>query len=123
MYKENARLTIILTGIFLSQLYVISSWYGWAGNVAFGPRFWVAQTVVFALGLAALIKAGRTHTILWTAAGSVFVAWNLLLLVQYALQMIPRRGPVDLGLMVRNQFMAIPENLPRILQTIINRGR
>lgn len=123
LFKENARLTIILVGVFLSQLYVVSSWFGWSGTVAFGPRFWVAQTIIFALGLAALIKAIGGSRVIWIALGSFFIAWNFLLIVQYALGTIPRHGPVDLGLMVRNQFMVIPDNLPHILHRFMTRGQ
>jgi hypothetical protein len=122
LFKENARLTIILMCMFLAQLYVVSSWFAWSGNVSFGPRFWIAQTAIFALGLAALIKNIRGPRILWVSLASVFIAWNFLLMLQYALGTIPRQGKVDLGLMVRNQIMVIPENLPRILQTFMNRG-
>jgi hypothetical protein len=123
LFKENARLAAILTGMFVAQLYVVSSWYGWAGAVAFGPRFWVGQTVIFALGLAALAKAMPGSMILHVAAGCTFIVWNFLLIAQYVLKMIPRYGPVDLGLMVRNQLLIIPENLQRIFQALINRGR
>jgi hypothetical protein len=123
LFKENARLAMMLTCMFAAQLYIVSSWYGWSGNIAFGPRIWVAQTVIFALGLAALAKAMGGSKILHAAVGSAFIAWNFLLIVQYVLETIPRHGPVDLGLMVRNQFMIIPENLRRILQSLMNRGR
>ena len=120
LYKANARLTLILGGMFLGQLYVVSSWFGWSGNVAFGPRFWVAQTIIFALGLAALINTFQIKKTVWVALGSVFIVWNFLLIAQYALGILPRHGRVDLRLMVRNQFMVIPENLPRIIKTFRN---
>jgi hypothetical protein len=123
LFKENARLAAILSSMFVAQLYIVSSWFGWAGGAAFGPRFWVGQTVIFALGLAALAKAMRGPMILHAVAGSAFIVWNFLLIVQYVLETIPRYGPVDLGLMVRNQFMVIPENLRRVLQSLMNRGR
>jgi hypothetical protein len=123
LFKENARLTILLVCMFLAQLYVVSSWFGWSGNIAFGPRFWVAQTVIFALGLAALVKRFQGPRNIWIGIGSIFIVWNFLLIIQYALEVIPRHGRVDLGLMVRNQIMVIPENFHRILQAFMNRGR
>jgi hypothetical protein len=123
LFKENARLAMMLAGMFAAQLYVVSSWFGWSGNVSFGPRLWVAQTVIFALGLAALAKTIRGPKLLYAAIGSAFVLWNFLLIVQYVLETIPRHGRVDLGLMIRNQFMIIPENMRRILQSLMNRGR
>ena len=123
LFKENARLTILLLGMFLAQLYIVSSWFGWSGNIAFGPRFWVAQTVIFVLGFAALVKKFQGPGSIWIGLGSIFIAWNFLLIIQYALEIIPRHGRVDLGLMVRNQIMVIPENFHRILQAFMNRGR
>jgi hypothetical protein len=123
LFKENARLTILLLGMFLAQLYIVSSWFGWSGNIAFGPRFWVAQTVIFVLGFAALVKKFQGPGSIWIGLGSIFIAWNFLLILQYALETIPRHGRVDLRLMVRNQIMVIPENLHRILQAFMNRGR
>ncbi len=123
LYRKNARLTLFLGCLFLAQLYVVSSWFGWSGNVAFGPRFWVAQTTLFALGLAALLHTLPGKRTALVTVGGVFIIWNFLLIVQYALQVIPRHGRVDLALMVRNQFMVIPENLPRIIQTLLDRGQ
>jgi hypothetical protein len=123
LFRENARLACLLGSMFLAQLYVVSAWFGWSGHVAFGPRLWVAQTAIFALGLAALINAFQKKRVLWIFVGSFFIVWNLLLLVQYVLETVPRHGPVDLALMVRNQFMIIPENLPRILRALLNRGQ
>ena len=123
LFKENARLAAILTAMFAGQLYVVSSWFGWSGAVAFGPRFWVGQTAIFALGLAALANAVRGPRILRVASGCAFIIWNFLLITQYVLKTIPRHGYVDLGLMVRNQFMIIPENVWRIIQSLIHRGR
>jgi hypothetical protein len=123
LFKENARLACLLGGMFLAQLYVVSSWFGWSGNIAFGPRLWVAQTAIFSLGLAALINAFQKRRVLWILVGSFFIVWNLLLLAQYVLETVPRHGSVDLALMVRNQFMIIPEYLPRILRALLNRGQ
>jgi hypothetical protein len=123
LFHKNARLACLLGCMFLAQLYVVSAWFGWSGNIAFGPRLWVAQTAIFALGLAALINAFQKKRVLWIFVGSFLVVWNLLLLAQYVLETVPRHGPVDLVLLVRNQFMIIPENLPRILRTLMNRGQ
>jgi hypothetical protein len=119
--KINARLTIILLGMLVSQLYVVSSWFTWSGGVAFGPRFWVGLTVLFGLGLAALVDPTRVSKMVWIVAASLLILWNFLLIIQYSLETIPRSGPVDMGLMVRNQFMVIPENLQRIVRALITR--
>jgi len=78
---------------------------------------------LFTLGLAALIQALPEKKALWAAVGGVFIIWNFLLIVQYVLRTVPRHGDVDLGEMVRNQFLVIPENLPRIVRALFDRGR
>jgi hypothetical protein len=123
LYKKNARMACLLGCMFLAQLYVVSSWFGWSGNIAFGPRLWVAQTGIFALGLACLISTFRGKRLLWVSIGGFFILWNFLLIIQYVLEIVHRHGAVSLTQLIRNQFMVIPENLPRILHSIVNRGR
>jgi hypothetical protein len=45
----------------------------------------------------------------------------MLLIVQYALETIPRAGPVDVSLMIRNQFLIIPQNLDRVVRALLTR--
>jgi hypothetical protein len=118
------RLTIFMSILFLIQLYVVSSWWFWSGAVAFGPRFWTNMVALFTLGLAALLahmpqQVPRRALIV---AGGGFVLWNLLLIVQYALETIPRSGPVDIGKMVKYQFLIVPQNLERIIQSLLERN-
>jgi len=121
--RLDARLTLFLGVMFMTQLYIIGSWFEWAGAASFGPRFWTNMVLLFTLGLAALL-AQMQSTPRWIllALGTGFVVWNLLLLVQYALHTIPRSGPVDIATMVRNQFLVIPTNLDRVIRALIQRN-
>lgn len=122
--KHHAQLTIFVVVIFLIQLYIISCWFFWAGAVSFGPRFWTNMFALFTFGFGAVLYQLRPHiSRSWLIAlGSGFVLWNMLLLVQYALETVPRYGPVDIGLMVKNQFLVIPQNINRIIQALIERN-
>ena len=40
-------------------------------------------------------------------AASIFAVWNALLPAQYALGLVARNGPTDLGAMVRNQWTVV----------------
>ena len=121
LFKTDRRLTGLLSGMVLSQLYIISSWSAWSGGDAFGPRFWIALTPFFGLSLAALIKyVGRPSLVkrfVFTGAIGLFIGWNFLLMLQYSLGLVAPSGPVDLAKMIENQFVIIPE----ILTHVINR--
>jgi hypothetical protein len=118
--RIHTRLAALLLGMFMGQLYVVGSWFAWAGDVSFGPRFWVNMTIVFGMGLAALINRRWPRSI-WIALAGIFVIWNLLLIVQYSLNTVPHSGAVDLVKMIQHQFTIIPENLQRILHALIVR--
>ncbi len=122
LYCINRRLTLLLAAMFAIQLYIIGAVPVWSGAVAFGPRYWSNMLALFTLGLGAIF-ARLERAPRWTlaAASVAFVGWNSLLLVQYALQTVPRAGPVDLGALVRNQFLIIPHNLERILTALMER--
>jgi len=122
LYEINRRMTLVLVGVFTCQLYVIGSWFAWSGGVAFGPRFWANMIVVFTLGLVALIqRLPRIPRQVIVGVCSAFILWNVLLIVQYALETIPRSGPVDLVVMGRNQFLVIPNHLTRLIQALTTR--
>lgn len=121
--RQERRLALLLMTTFLLQLYVIGSWVAWHGTVAFGARFFVNSVPMFVLGLAALADRLRQRVppaVLAAAAGA-FVAWNFLLIIQYALQLIPRAGPVSIAQMVSNQFTVVPRSLSKVIRLLITR--
>jgi hypothetical protein len=79
------------------------------------------MTPAFVLGLAALLTVlNRRFSMGWlTAACILFVAWNGLLIVRYALEDIPRAGPVPLGKLIGGQFTIVPTQFSRIIQAIL----
>jgi hypothetical protein len=118
----DGTLTFLLLMMLLAQLYIVSSWVAWDGAAAFGPRFWCNMVAVFALGLGALLAGLRfVPRSTLTAAGTLFIVWNLLLILQYSIGSLPHSGPVDLGIMVRDQFVIIPSNISRLLQALTTR--
>lgn len=119
----------VVLAAFAGFYYVIASYHTWHGLSAFGSRFFVSCTPVFVLGLAttvehvrpALARAlgaatlGRSAarlapapTTLVAALLLLLVSWNLGFVFQWSSNLIPNRGPVDLGLVARNQFQAVP---------------
>lgn len=99
--------------------------HDWWGGAAFGMRRLLSATPVFALGLAVLfedirVALGRERVLGPTtraraalpALVSVFSAWNVLLLLQYALGMISHTGPLS--------FEAIAANMPKIIVRLLS---
>jgi len=102
--RKDGILAIVLTGTFLLQLYVVSSWQIWFQGASFGGRMFISCTIVFVLGLAALLEwLSDSVSIRWLAlVGSFFVIWNYLLLFQYGTGMIPREGSISWFQVIRN---------------------
>jgi len=124
LFKKDPALTIFLVASFCIQLGVIGSWNHWHGDNAFGQRFFVNLTPAFMFGFAALVNElrGRVSPKTLGAMCSIFILWNFLLIVQYAMQTIPRGGPVSLSVLARNQFLIIPRNLSRIIEAWIRKS-
>jgi hypothetical protein len=114
--------------VWLAQVYLIGSWSQWSGAAAFGQRFMINGTATYVIGLAALLAWLRTR-VNWKVLGAAigfFIVWNLLLLAQYIVELIPRGSYVDLGQMMSGQFRVIGvvwERLSDLLQARFARTR
>ena len=53
------------------------------------------------------------------AATVLFTAWNIGFIFQWGTHMIPPRGTISWGAMVRNQFREVPLRLTHSLETYI----
>ena len=100
-------------------LYLFISIYpDWAGISSYGNRFFISLTSPFILGLAYLLehlaqRFARPRIVL--AAGSTvlacFVLWNLGLIYQWGIHLIPARGPISFRLAAYNQFAIVPHEI------------
>lgn len=92
--------------------YALASYRGWHGHSAYGSRFLVALTPLFIFGLAALADAlCGTHRRRWIAAWSlalVLIVWNAGFMLQWGINLVPNRGPVDVSVVARNQVTVVP---------------
>jgi hypothetical protein len=113
LLRRDRRLAALLLCNFTLQLCLIGSWIGWSGGFAFGPRFFLNCVPLFAIGLAALLLGLQRRFPRWalTILCGAFIFWNVGLVVQYVLQVIPRAGKVPLGQMVYNQFAVVPAKI------------
>ena len=107
------------------ETYLLGSFSTWFGGAAFGGRRFINCTVLFVVGLAAVVDALSTRVPrpLLVGAGALLIVWNLFFIIQFVTGMVPRQQPVDMLEMARNQFFGVPPRLFEIAQRfVLNRG-
>nr|HID13246.1 hypothetical protein [Anaerolineae bacterium] len=93
----------------------------------YGAQYIIATslgTVLYAFaGLLLVYKLARgLFDTCWLAAAcGLFIVWNGLLIVRYALEDIARSGAVPLDELIIGQFTVIPRYLGRIVQILLTR--
>lgn len=87
----------------------------WAGISSYGNRFFVSLTALFVLGLAyllervaALFLRQRVALAVCSAVLACFVLWNLGLIYQWGVHLVPARGPISFREATYNQFCVVP---------------
>jgi hypothetical protein len=98
----------------------------WAGISSFGNRFFVSLTAIFIFGLAVFLDHfAALFSRRWLAitASSVvlacFVSWNLGLIYQWGVHLIPARGPISFRQAASNQFHAVPHQISSQLRSYL----
>ena len=99
----------------LAYYLFISIFPDWAGISSYGNRFFISLTPFFIVGLAYLLERiatrfERPHAALAVCAGvlACFVLWNLGLIYQWGVHLVPARGPISLREAAHNQFFVVP---------------
>jgi hypothetical protein len=113
----------------LVTFYVFISVYrDWTGISSFGNRFFVSLTPLFIVGLAYLLEClatlfSRKRTALAVCAGvlTCFVLWNLGLIYQWGIHLVPARGPISFRQATYNQFFIVPAKLTSTLRNYLFR--
>jgi hypothetical protein len=114
--RREAQWVLLAIGLLL-QVWINGSVESWTQAGAFGSRRFVSATPVFAFGLAALVAAvlprlGRTVTV---AGLSLFVWWNVSLVVQFGLRLMDRQA-LEWPRVATNQVLEVP---PRLVRTAV----
>jgi hypothetical protein len=78
------------------QWLAVSAWPVWSGGASFGGRLMATALAAVFLGLVVALRAMAQRWGRWSVGALVglLTLWNLGLMIQYALEMIPRQGPV-----------------------------
>jgi hypothetical protein len=112
--RYDRNLCLYSIAIFLAFLYVIGCYKDWDGISSYGNRFFVGLTPFFVLGLAALFDwlarawQERRAAILASSATGVLIVWNLGLMFQWGMHLIPDRGPISWRDAAYNQVAVVP---------------
>jgi Dolichyl-phosphate-mannose-protein mannosyltransferase len=115
--------------IFAVYLYVIGCYQDWHGLSSFGNRFFVSLTVLFVLGLGAFFdwiahswKEQRARVLAPIATG-ILILWNLGLVFQWGVHLIPARGPISWRDAAYNQVAVVPVRLTHALANYLTQRR
>lgn len=100
----------------------------WAGISSFGNRFFVSLTAMFIFGLAmaldrfaAMFASSRTAVVVSSGTLACFVLWNLGMMYQWGMHLIPARGPISFRQAAYNQFMVVPREMGGHLRSYLLR--
>ena len=113
----------------LAYLYVIGCYEDWAGISSFGSRFFVSLTPLFILGLAAFfdwlerVWQERRAAILAVSVTAVLIIWNLGLVFQWGVHLIPARGPISWRDAAYNQVAVVPVEAMRTVKSYLTRRK
>ena len=103
---------------------LISIYPDWAGISSYGNRFFVSLTPLFILGLAYFLERMATHFpqsrtafAVFSGVLACFVLWNLGLIYQWGVHLVPARGPISFRQATYNQFYVVPDQLASRLRS------
>jgi hypothetical protein len=111
--RRRPEVGLPLLVVFASSLLFLGSVTNWPGGMAFGQRRLLDCLFIVVLGGAAAME--RLPRAACAVLAGLLVWWNLSLLVQFGSGMIPREGPVDWRVVVRNQLVTVPARLPEMV--------
>jgi hypothetical protein len=121
MRKHDRTVGLSLLAVVAIYLYALGCYQDWHGISSFGNRFLVSLTVLFVLGLASFVawfvhvwKERRASVLAWSGIATL-VIWNLGLMFQWGMHLIPERGPVRWREVAYNQIALVPEQATRSL--------
>ena len=127
--KFDRGLTLSLSLVFLAYAYGMGCYENWDGISSYGNRFFLSLTVVFILGLAAffdrlgrLWQEKRAAIVAWSGTAAL-VLWNLGLIFQWGMHLIPDRGPISWKDAAYNQVAVVPSQARQALAAYLTGRR
>jgi hypothetical protein len=112
---------------FFAFLYFIGCYPDWDGLASFGNRFFISLTPLFIVGLAASFEFlartlhERRAAILSAGVTAALVLWNLGLIFQWGMHLIPPRGPISWRRAAYNQVAVVPQEAASAFKMYLTR--
>ena len=116
MVKKDRVAGLVLLAAFLAQVYISGAVDSWTQAGAFGARRFVGATAIFAVWGAFTFAAVEPHVrkVGVAALASVFILWNVSLMIQFGLGLMDRQRLVWSDI-VHNHVHEVP---PRLLSVV-----
>jgi Dolichyl-phosphate-mannose-protein mannosyltransferase len=114
---------------FAVYVYVIGCYQDWHGLSSFGNRFFVSLTILFVLGLGAFFDwiayswNEQRARVLAAIATAILILWNLGLVFQWGIHLIPARGPISWRDAAYNQVAVVPVRVTHALANYLTQRR
>jgi hypothetical protein len=121
----DQRFATYLCTVFVAFFILISLHSDWDGLSSYGNRFFVSLTPIFVLGLAAFFdwlgRAWQEHraAIFASIATAALIAWNMGLIFQWGMHLIPARGPISWRDAAYNQVAVVPVQTIRAVKAYL----
>jgi hypothetical protein len=123
--KYDRGLALYSIAVFFAYVYGMGCYENWHGISSYGSRFFVSLTSLFILGLAAFFdwcarvwQEQRARIFAWSATAAL-VLWNLGLIFQWGMHLIPDRGPISWRDVTYNQVAVVPEQATRSIKSYL----
>ncbi|MGA7090311.1 MAG: glycosyltransferase family 39 protein [Candidatus Acidiferrales bacterium] len=120
--RTDRKFAIYLIISVMAFYAVVALHPDWDGLSSYGNRFFVSLTPIFILGLAAFfdglsrIWQERRAFRVAAVATCLFIVWNLGLVFQWGMHLIPTRGDVSFREVAYNQVAVVPSDAARSLK-------
>jgi hypothetical protein len=104
-----------LCAAFVAQVYLLGSLDSWTSAGAFGQRRFVSSTILFVIGVTAIIAVLERLPIrrLSLAVVGVLIWWNVALMAEFATHLMDRQR-LELGRNAYDAFVTVPAMVPRL---------
>jgi hypothetical protein len=126
-WRRDRSFGTYLAAAFLAFYYVIAIQPTWDGMSSFGSRYFVSLSPLFVLGLSAFLDwiarfwRERPAVILASCTTAFLVIWNLGLVFQWGVHLIPARGPISFRDAAYNQVAVVPREAARTVESYVMR--
>jgi hypothetical protein len=129
LYRKDRIFSLYALVACGGYIYFLGCYSDWDGVASFGNRFCVSLTPLFILGMAALLRTAEEvfqTTKMFSVAAAMavmLILWNLGLIFQWGVHLVPARGPISWRDTAYNQFAVVPEQTIATVRNYMTRRK